>query len=92
MEKTCDFRFFLCALDKFGQRAFVGKVNMDMNDTFPKYKETTEESIKETERYVCLDLSGRHPLSCTDRAGDREETSVPGEMCINVALWVCQPL
>ncbi|ELK29051.1 Guanine deaminase [Myotis davidii] len=38
--------------DKFGQRAFVGKVCMDMNDTVPEYKETTEESIKETERFV----------------------------------------
>ncbi|XP_064217718.1 guanine deaminase isoform X2 [Aotus nancymaae] len=38
--------------DKFGQRAFVGKVCMDLNDTFPEYKETTEESIKETERFV----------------------------------------
>ncbi|TEA41797.1 hypothetical protein DBR06_SOUSAS2410041, partial [Sousa chinensis] len=42
--------------DKFGQRAFVGKVCMDLNDTVPEYKETTEESIKETERYVCLDF------------------------------------
>ncbi|XP_077917804.1 guanine deaminase isoform X2 [Halichoerus grypus] len=38
--------------DKFGQRAFVGKVCMDMNTTVPEYKETTEESIKETERFV----------------------------------------
>ncbi|XP_030665788.1 guanine deaminase isoform X2 [Nomascus leucogenys] len=38
--------------DKFGQRAFVGKVCMDLNDTFPEYKETTEESIKETKRFV----------------------------------------
>ncbi|XP_008140300.1 guanine deaminase [Eptesicus fuscus] len=38
--------------DKFGQRAFVGKVCMDMNDTVPEYKETTEESIEETERFV----------------------------------------
>lgn len=36
--------------DKFGQRAFVGKVCMDLNDAFPEYKETTEESVKETER------------------------------------------
>lgn len=43
--------------DKFGQRAFVGKICMDLNDIVPEYKETTEESIKETERYVCLDLS-----------------------------------
>ncbi|XP_043831042.1 guanine deaminase isoform X1 [Dromiciops gliroides] len=38
--------------DKFGQRAFVGKVCMDMNGAFPEYKETTEESVKETERFV----------------------------------------
>ncbi|KAF6327359.1 guanine deaminase [Rhinolophus ferrumequinum] len=38
--------------DKFGQRAFVGKVCMDMNNTVPEYKETTEESLKETERFV----------------------------------------
>ncbi|XP_034884944.1 guanine deaminase isoform X3 [Mirounga angustirostris] len=38
--------------DKFGQRAFVGKVCMDMNTSVPEYKETTEESIKETERFV----------------------------------------
>ncbi|XP_070287599.1 guanine deaminase [Myotis yumanensis] len=38
--------------DKFGQRAFVGKVCMDMNDTVPEYKETTEESIEETKRFV----------------------------------------
>ena len=43
--------------EKFGQRAFVGKVCMDLNETVPEYKETTEESITETERYVCFDLS-----------------------------------
>uniref|UniRef100_A0A8C5TZI6 Guanine deaminase n=1 Tax=Malurus cyaneus samueli TaxID=2593467 RepID=A0A8C5TZI6_9PASS len=36
--------------DKFGQRAFVGKVCMDMNDMVPEYKETTAESVQETER------------------------------------------
>ncbi|KAM9642706.1 guanine deaminase isoform 1-T1 [Trichechus inunguis] len=38
--------------DKFGQRAFVGKVCMDLNDSVPEYKETTEESIRETNRFV----------------------------------------
>ncbi|XP_019506214.1 PREDICTED: guanine deaminase isoform X1 [Hipposideros armiger] len=38
--------------DKFGQRAFVGKVCMDLNNTVPEYKETTEESISETQRFV----------------------------------------
>ncbi|XP_054438998.1 guanine deaminase [Pteronotus mesoamericanus] len=47
--------------DKFGQRAFVGKVNMDKNDTFPEYKETTEESIKETERFVSEILQRNYP-------------------------------
>lgn len=52
----------VCLTDKFGQRAFVGKVCMDMNATVPEYKETTEESVKETERYVRLDGSCGRPL------------------------------
>ncbi|NWX88099.1 GUAD deaminase, partial [Nothoprocta pentlandii] len=36
-------------IDKFGQRAFVGKVCMDLNDSVPQYKETTADSIQETE-------------------------------------------
>uniref|UniRef100_A0A8B9E8T1 Guanine deaminase n=1 Tax=Anser cygnoides TaxID=8845 RepID=A0A8B9E8T1_ANSCY len=36
-------------IDKFGQRAFVGKVCMDINDTVPHYKETTADSVQETE-------------------------------------------
>uniref|UniRef100_A0A8C6FHD2 Guanine deaminase n=1 Tax=Moschus moschiferus TaxID=68415 RepID=A0A8C6FHD2_MOSMO len=63
--------------DKFGQRAFVGKVCMDLNDTVPEYKETTEESIKETERFVLEMLqrnysrvqpivTPRFPLSCSE--------------------------
>ncbi|XP_030367334.1 guanine deaminase isoform X3 [Strigops habroptila] len=39
-------------IDKFGQRAFVGKVCMDMNDNVPQYKETTEDSVQEAERFV----------------------------------------
>ncbi|XP_034630725.1 guanine deaminase [Trachemys scripta elegans] len=39
-------------IDKFGQRAFVGKVCMDINEIVPEYKETTDESLKETERFV----------------------------------------
>ncbi|XP_027564759.1 guanine deaminase isoform X2 [Neopelma chrysocephalum] len=39
-------------IDKFGQRAFVGKVCMDMNDSVPQYKEITAESVQETERFV----------------------------------------
>jgi cytosine/adenosine deaminase-related metal-dependent hydrolase len=38
--------------DEKGQRAFVGKVNMDMNMIEPLYKEETEESLMETEKYV----------------------------------------
>ncbi|XP_011820530.1 PREDICTED: guanine deaminase isoform X1 [Mandrillus leucophaeus] len=51
--------------DKFGQRAFVGKVCMDLNDTFPEYKETTEESIKETERFVSEMLQKNSHISET---------------------------
>ncbi|NXG50574.1 GUAD deaminase, partial [Psilopogon haemacephalus] len=36
-------------IDKFGQRAFVGKVCMDMNDSVPEYKEITADSVQETE-------------------------------------------
>ncbi|XP_064499277.1 guanine deaminase isoform X2 [Pseudopipra pipra] len=39
-------------IDKFGQRAFVGKVCMDMNDSVPQYKEITADSVQETERFV----------------------------------------
>ncbi|XP_043402955.1 guanine deaminase isoform X2 [Chelonia mydas] len=39
-------------IDKFGQRAFVGKVCMDLNEFVPEYKESTDESVKETERFV----------------------------------------
>jgi len=48
-----------------GQRAFVGKVNMDRNSP-GNYCEETAESIRETERFVKLmlddaDSAGRHP-------------------------------
>ncbi|XP_072260258.1 guanine deaminase [Pyxicephalus adspersus] len=36
----------------YGQRAFIGKICMDSNNTYPQYKESTEESIKETQRFV----------------------------------------
>uniref|UniRef100_A0A8I5TA95 Guanine deaminase n=1 Tax=Pongo abelii TaxID=9601 RepID=A0A8I5TA95_PONAB len=51
--------------DKFGQRAFVGKVCMNLNDTFPEYNETTEESIKETERVKPI-VTPRFSLSCSE--------------------------
>ncbi|XP_068092499.1 guanine deaminase isoform X2 [Hyperolius riggenbachi] len=37
---------------QYGQRAFIGKVCMDTNDVYPKYVESTEESIKETTRFI----------------------------------------
>ncbi|NXX85903.1 GUAD deaminase, partial [Urocolius indicus] len=40
--------------DKFGQRAFVGKVCMDINDSLPQYKEITAESVQETERFSSM--------------------------------------
>nr|XP_009681523.1 PREDICTED: guanine deaminase-like isoform X2 [Struthio camelus australis] len=48
-------------VDKFGQRAFVGKVCMDMNDSVPQYKETTADSIQETERFVKELLEKKYP-------------------------------
>ncbi|XP_009862906.1 PREDICTED: guanine deaminase-like, partial [Apaloderma vittatum] len=36
-------------IDKSGQRGFVGKVCMDINDSVPQYKEITADSIQETE-------------------------------------------
>ncbi|XP_004713873.1 guanine deaminase [Echinops telfairi] len=47
--------------DKFGQRAFVGKVCMDLNHTVPEYKETAEESVQETERFVSEMLQRNYP-------------------------------
>ncbi|XP_010218460.1 PREDICTED: guanine deaminase [Tinamus guttatus] len=48
-------------IDKFGQRAFVGKVCMDLNDSVPQYKETTADSIQETERFVKELLGKKYP-------------------------------
>ncbi|KAM6469891.1 guanine deaminase [Liasis olivaceus] len=64
-------------IDKFGQRAFVGKVCMDINESFPEYKEATTKSIEETERFVQEILGKKYPrilpivtprfgLSCTE--------------------------
>ncbi|OCT97878.1 hypothetical protein XELAEV_18010111mg [Xenopus laevis] len=38
--------------DRYGQRAFIGKVCMDSNTIYPEYIESTEESIAETKRFV----------------------------------------
>ncbi|KAM5193068.1 guanine deaminase [Mantella aurantiaca] len=38
--------------NQYGQRAFIGKICMDSNAIYPQYKESTEESIKETKRFV----------------------------------------
>ncbi|XP_017941539.2 guanine deaminase isoform X1 [Manacus vitellinus] len=48
-------------IDKFGQRAFVGKVCMDMNDSVPQYKEITADSVQETERFVKELLEKKYP-------------------------------
>lgn len=73
----------VCLTDKFGQRAFVGKVCMDMNVTVPEYKETTEVSMEETERYMHLDLSCGQSPHRTDggslcEPGGRTHASVCG--------------
>ncbi|NWX29402.1 GUAD deaminase, partial [Notiomystis cincta] len=50
--------------DKFGQRAFVGKVCMDMNDSVPQYREITADSVQETERVTDTKMCDTQPLSC----------------------------
>lgn len=45
-----EFYSFVHFADKFGQRAYVGKVCMDINNAVPEYKETTDDSVKDTER------------------------------------------
>uniref|UniRef100_UPI00398E4979 guanine deaminase n=1 Tax=Pristiophorus japonicus TaxID=55135 RepID=UPI00398E4979 len=54
--KLCDI------IDKFGQRAFVGKVCMDINDLFLTYKETSREAVSETERFVAELTKRKYPL------------------------------
>uniref|UniRef100_A0A8C9T1G3 Guanine deaminase n=1 Tax=Scleropages formosus TaxID=113540 RepID=A0A8C9T1G3_SCLFO len=48
--------------DKFGQRALVGKVCMDVNKAVKHYKETPEQSKKETNRFVHELLRRNYPL------------------------------
>ncbi|XP_075684210.1 guanine deaminase isoform X2 [Rhinoderma darwinii] len=63
---------------QYGQRAFIGKVCMDHNDTYKKYRETTKESIKETKRFfevleskkydrVKPIITPRFAISCSER-------------------------
>ncbi|XP_053322651.1 guanine deaminase [Spea bombifrons] len=62
----------------YGQRAFIGKVCMDSNKTYPKYLESCEESIEETERFVDIMekkkydrvkpvITPRFAISCSER-------------------------
>ncbi|KAM9331390.1 guanine deaminase [Gastrophryne carolinensis] len=37
---------------RHGQRAFIGKICMDVNNAYPSYKESTEDSLQETKRFV----------------------------------------
>ncbi|XP_059729094.1 guanine deaminase isoform X1 [Haemorhous mexicanus] len=48
-------------IDKFGQRAFVGKVCMDVNDSVPEYRESTADSVQDTERFVRELLEKKYP-------------------------------
>ncbi|XP_046578345.1 guanine deaminase-like [Haliotis rubra] len=51
----------LQVIEKAGQRAYVGKVNMDCR-TPSFYQETTEESLEETEKFVESTISKKNPL------------------------------
>uniref|UniRef100_V9KM42 Guanine deaminase n=1 Tax=Callorhinchus milii TaxID=7868 RepID=V9KM42_CALMI len=53
--KLCDI------VDNYGQRALVGKVCMDINDTFHKYKEETSHSLEETQRFVTELAKRKYP-------------------------------
>ncbi|XP_036383777.1 guanine deaminase isoform X1 [Megalops cyprinoides] len=48
--------------DKFGQRALVGKVCMDVNNAVQCYKETACDSTKETNRFIGALLKRKYPL------------------------------
>lgn len=47
----------------FGQRALVGKVCMDMNDSVEHYRESIQESHDETCRFIKEFLSKKYPLA-----------------------------
>uniref|UniRef100_A0A8C9WDE7 Guanine deaminase n=1 Tax=Scleropages formosus TaxID=113540 RepID=A0A8C9WDE7_SCLFO len=59
LHNFCSLFFFS---DKFGQRALVGKVCMDVNKAVKHYKETPEQSKKETNRFVHELLRRNYPL------------------------------
>uniref|UniRef100_A0A8C6UX48 Guanine deaminase n=1 Tax=Neogobius melanostomus TaxID=47308 RepID=A0A8C6UX48_9GOBI len=46
----------------FGQRALVGKVCMDINNSVKHYKETCQESQEETYRFIAELLNKKYPL------------------------------
>ncbi|XP_017941540.2 guanine deaminase isoform X2 [Manacus vitellinus] len=64
-------------IDKFGQRAFVGKVCMDMNDSVPQYKEITADSVQETERFVKELLEKKSHISETEEEVKLVENMFP---------------
>ncbi|XP_067670416.1 guanine deaminase-like [Haliotis asinina] len=51
----------LQVIEKAGQRAFVGKVNMDCCSP-SYYQETTQESLEETKKFVESTISKKNPL------------------------------
>uniref|UniRef100_A0A8C8E1Y3 Guanine deaminase n=1 Tax=Oryzias sinensis TaxID=183150 RepID=A0A8C8E1Y3_9TELE len=46
----------------FGQRALVGKVCMDRNNSVKHYRETVQESVDETHRFIKELLNKKYPL------------------------------
>ncbi|XP_078735269.1 guanine deaminase [Lampetra fluviatilis] len=72
-----DATLLLCDIaDRAGQRAMVGKVCMDHNEAVPAYKETCDEAVRDTERFIMavkdMKYARVHPvvtprfaLSCT---------------------------
>ncbi|KAJ8006009.1 hypothetical protein DPEC_G00123810 [Dallia pectoralis] len=58
-----DASLLLCEIaNDFGQRALVGKVCMDRNNSYPNYKESLDESQKETIRFIDELLKKKYPL------------------------------
>ncbi|CAG01609.1 unnamed protein product, partial [Tetraodon nigroviridis] len=58
-----DASLLLCQItDDLGQRALVGKVCMDRNNSMKCYKETSQGSQEETCRFIAALLNKRYPL------------------------------